>query len=130
MKKYIFISIVFLFLGCSNSEVPSLQSELLGEWQWIESSGGIAGVTHTPESTGEEHVLIFRSNTVKKYINNTLVSETNYSIEQVDSSSGERVDLFVYDDGGIDRRIQLDGNYLILYDYNVSDGFQYEYQRK
>lgn len=39
-------------LCCSNSDENLNDNQLIGNWNWKSSTGGIAGVTITPESTG------------------------------------------------------------------------------
>lgn len=46
--------------GCETLPTSGLMVDLLGEWEWVESTGGIAGVTNTPASTGHTQTLIFR----------------------------------------------------------------------
>lgn len=45
--------------GCGLTTGPSIPTGVLGTWSWIESSGGIAGMTLTPESTGDSITLRF-----------------------------------------------------------------------
>lgn len=45
--------------GCGLGQGPTVRSGLEGTWRWVESSGGIAGVTRTPESTGIAMTLTF-----------------------------------------------------------------------
>ncbi len=65
MKNFIFISIIILFLGCSEEDDTTIQSQLIGKWKWVESSGGIAGTTENPQSTGKDITVEFTSNTKK-----------------------------------------------------------------
>ena len=57
---FLILSGVLTLTGC----VPSGESEenttpLIGKWKWIQSSGGFAGETVTPESTGESRSIEF-----------------------------------------------------------------------
>lgn len=45
------VLIGFVFLGCSDPVEP-VPDELFGVWEWVQSHGGIAGVTLTPQSEG------------------------------------------------------------------------------
>lgn len=45
--------------GCGLSTGPSSEVGVIGTWTWLESTGGIAGVTLTPASTGESMALRF-----------------------------------------------------------------------
>ncbi|MDC9721667.1 MAG: hypothetical protein PSN34_02685 [Urechidicola sp.] len=128
-KHFLLLLAITLLVGCTNDDDSNINSKLIGEWNWIETSGGIGGWYYTPESTGEERSIIITNNIIKKYVDGELVAELNYTIDQVNSPYGGYDDLIIYENEIFDQRIVLDGNDLILYDYNVSDGFQSEYQR-
>ena len=61
--KFKFLS--FLFLGltslCTNQDE---KPDIIGSWTWVESSGGFAGKTINPETTGDSISIVF---TKKKY---------------------------------------------------------------
>lgn len=46
--------------ACGTLTTSTTNDRLSGEWMWVESVGGIAGMTLTPESTGETMTLRFR----------------------------------------------------------------------
>jgi hypothetical protein len=46
--------------SCAQLLSPTPQERLLGSWEWLEATGGFAGGTRTPESTGETMSLRFR----------------------------------------------------------------------
>ena len=55
MKRLAIISILFFTLlaaSCVRSGEETTKSQLVGEWNWVQSSGGIAGQTVTPDSPG------------------------------------------------------------------------------
>ena len=45
--------------ACDSATDPSPQEGIYGTWTWVESTGGIAGVTLTPASTGDSMTLRF-----------------------------------------------------------------------
>jgi len=57
-------------VGCGGLTAPELEAQIVGSWTWIESTGGIAGVTRTPDSTGEMLALRFESNGVVQVFRN------------------------------------------------------------
>jgi hypothetical protein len=66
--KILFTTIVAMaaLSGCGLSAGPAIEGDLAGTWTWVEASGGIAGVTNTPESTGTTMSLLIRpSGTVR-----------------------------------------------------------------
>lgn len=44
--------------ACADGVAPDAEG-LVGAWRWVEASGGFAGETLTPESTGQSMLLIF-----------------------------------------------------------------------
>ena len=55
-----------LILSCDQNDDISQELQLIGTWNWVESSGGIDGRTETPISTGNTMKIEFSSNSVKK----------------------------------------------------------------
>jgi hypothetical protein len=51
------------FVGHDDPSAPGSQESLVGSWIWVESTGGFAGMTRTPASTGETLTLAFTSGT-------------------------------------------------------------------
>ncbi|MEN8125873.1 MAG: hypothetical protein ABFR32_12180 [Bacteroidota bacterium] len=116
-------------MGCNNDDDTTLNSRLVGKWKWIESSGGIMGVTYNPENTGKEITIEFTSNTKKSYINGVLEYQTTYYLEKGESIfSTEKVDLINFENG-FKQSIEINNNNLILSD-EVYDGFWHEYKRE
>jgi hypothetical protein len=79
------------FAKCSD-EPP----KIVGTWEWVDTYGGFAGESFTPESTGYEIQMEFRENgTVLVYQNLELLLVTSYTLSRepsgwtviVDSSS-------------------------------------------
>lgn len=126
MKKLLFVLILFLFLGCNAEDDTTLSSQLIGKWKWVESSGGIMGVTNNPENTGKEITIEFTSDTQKTFINGVLEYQTTYYLERgAPISSTEKVDLINYENGW-KQSLEINEDYLVLFD-EVYDGFTHEY---
>lgn len=52
------------------------EPDIYGEWEWIQTTGGIAGVEKTPGTEGYSARLIFSKNGDFKYLKNgSIVSE-------------------------------------------------------
>ena len=129
MKNYLFLLFIgALFLNCSNDDESSTKSQLIGQWNWVESSGGILGRTETPESTGKIIKLEFSNNSIKRFVNGNLESESKYSIKSEDYY-GEQREIITYEEYPINQIIGLNENYLILYDM-CDDCFQNEYVKE
>jgi len=119
-----------LFASCSD-KVLLETNEIMGTWNWTGSSGGIAGVTYTPESTGENIVLEFTQDSVyREYLNDSLIIETEFSIITSESIyDHDSTKMIVFSPGMIRRSIVFDSpNDLILRD-EAFDGFISNYRR-
>jgi len=131
MKKLVillFFSFI-LFVSCNDKVLET--NEIMGTWNWTSSSGGIAGVTYTPESTGETMVLEFTPDSIYRvYKNDTLVVETEFSIVISESIyTQDSTKIITFDPGMIPRSIVFDSpNDLTLRD-EVYDGFISHYRR-
>ncbi len=76
---------LLLFASCEDEKID-IYNQVHGNWEWVSSSGGIAGITLTPESTGDSKLIIFEtSGTYRKFINDTLQYTTKYSISEGES---------------------------------------------
>lgn len=57
MKKLFFVLIsLFLLNSCRGNDDLDTKN-LVGNWEWVSSSGGISGQTETPTSTGKTITL-------------------------------------------------------------------------
>ena len=84
MKKILLFLILIAILGinCSrDNDEEEINSAIIGEWNWIKSTGGFAGGTYTPESTGENRMLIISSDSIKYFTNGDLLSKIKYTID-------------------------------------------------
>ena len=126
MKKILFLTLIgLLTMNCSNDDDGEIRTNIIGQWNWIKSTGGIAGSTYTPESTGENKRLIITSDSIKYFTNDNLVSKVKYTIELRDIY-GEIRELIVPDPLGITQFFELNENKLTLIDY-CNDCFVNEY---
>lgn len=85
----------------------------------------MAGITYTPESTGEIQKLIISSDSIKYFTNGGLISKVKYTIELRDTN-GESRELIVPDPLGITQFYELKENRLTLIEY-CNDCFVNEY---
>lgn len=124
--------------GCLTKEEvkpdPTLQvcpgpQELLTRWNWQQSSGGIAGGTQTPASTGQTRAIEFdNAGNVRYYTNGQLTRTATYTLQTGTSiRTNQPTDLIVYS-SGLRQSYRLQGQQLLLWD-EVYDGFSSEYQR-
>lgn len=130
MKKIIFLLMALsCLISCSTTTDHDSADQIIGEWVWIESSGGLAGTTETPESTEKEIRLQISNNSIKQFINGTLESDRTYKIETRESVIfGGLRDMIVYSNG-FRQIFSTKGNQLILIG-DCNDCFQSEYVKK
>jgi hypothetical protein len=114
MKKIAFIILIGLTIfGCSSDNENS-NTNLIGIWNWTGSSGGIAGINETPESTGNTIKLEIMTTSIKSYLNGNLTAETSYTIETKESLLFNEAREMIISENGFRQIINLDGNNLTL----------------
>lgn len=74
-----------LGLACAADPGPIQNRELLGAWRWVESYGGIAGVSADPESEGYDLTLYFRRDgTLDIYVDGRLETRSPVTVNATD----------------------------------------------
>ena len=136
MKKLSFLLVfaaLFTF-SCTKEEFVATEAEastsLAGEWRWVSSTGGIAGTTITPTSTGYERKLILTSDLkYSRFKNSSLEKSGTYEITKEKSIyKTELVDFIKFSDGTSLVIMNQSTDELSLAD-NIYDGFGENYQR-
>lgn len=81
--------LVFLCASCSVLSSDTGAEQLIGSWRWLNSTGGFAGWTISPDSTGySERLVRFRpDNSFSAYRADTLFQSGRYSLEQTDGET-------------------------------------------
>lgn len=133
MKLSLISTFILLFLNYCHDEikVPENPSNLFSKWNWEISTGGIAGTSYTPESTGDQLRIEFNADSVyREYLNGQLVFETKFQVIQAKSIyQTEPVFVIIYQDRSVGQSFKIQNkNLLILYD-EVYDGFAHQYYR-
>lgn len=132
------MSFSMFFLGfagmCSKEEVRPLRTEesLYGTWNWVASSGGLAGVEKSPASEGYNQVLeISESGVYSVFRNDTLVYESNFSIvEQESQIQNESRLMLTFENGEIlDQSFFIEGSDTLILVEECWDCFAHEYVR-
>lgn len=116
MKKITYLLLLlFSIISCSTHMNDNENNTIIGKWNWVESSGGIAGITTTPQSSGKSIQLEISNTKVKKYVDGILVLESSYSIQTGTSIFGGEKKLIIYDNDS-KQSFTRTGNQLILND--------------
>ena len=81
MKNLIFAIFAFLAVFSCRSEDDTDVSPVVGEWEWVSSTGGVGNTTETPASSGK--TIIMKLDSDKKYTittNGTVTNEGTFSL--------------------------------------------------
>lgn len=136
MKKFTLLLIFTALISCSNDDNDvSSKNNLKGKWNWLITTGGIAGTSQTPETTKQTRVIEFSGNTLKTYVNGTLLQTQKFSIKNKRASDGSFRKVILIDPGDtytnqiyIDRTFEIIGRKLYLTD-ECADCYRSEYER-
>lgn len=132
MKNLTFLLIVgTLFAFSCKKEETLPNNSLAGTWQWVSSTGGIAGKTYTPASEGYERSLLFTDNLKYSNLKNS-ISQKSGKFEIIKAKSiykTELVDFIKYDDGTMSIILNQTSDELVLADNNY-EGFSETFKRK
>jgi len=141
-KTFILItSICAALMACANPAGPdgglgkntdtSDNDNIIGRWRWVQSIGGIAGITVTPESFGRTEMLEFDDNNqLMQYVNGNLSIVNNYRLgADVTYFRNDTIPVIYLDDVLYFGYTFEDNNSLILSE-NVLDGFAKYYERE
>lgn len=93
LSYFLLLLLPLFFISCSKEEAPleegptsSGTSGLQGSWTWVASTGSIAGVTITPESSGKRMQVEFTAEEVfNKFVDGKNVYTSPYALQEKDS---------------------------------------------
>ncbi len=111
--------------GCgSTTTEPDLADQLVGDWSWLDSVGGIAGLTLTPETEGYAQSLTFyAAREVELFRDGVSQARTGFSRYVGDDGGSDFIEygegLFGFPTAGV---VLIPGDTLLLID-PCCDGF-------
>lgn len=116
--------------GCKKTDESS-DINLWYRWEWVQSSGGIAGEVLTPQSEGYTQAVEFEENgAYTKYRNNAVVTSGTYTINRaVSILDGQEYDMVVFDDGSPTQAIALVNERNLILREDCFDCYTHNYQR-
>jgi hypothetical protein len=130
--KFILFLILLFTLSCHKTKEydPTSPQNLIGDWMWIKSTGGIAGMTYTPESTGETRKISFSANWIfKTYIDGVLTFEEPFKTDSRSlDNSGIVYQVILLNENPFQSYRFSSPDSLILNDF-MADGFTGFYKR-
>lgn len=121
MKKLILLALVLLTLACGGSQ------DLVGTYDWKETSGGISGRVENSENASKIPALVITNDSIKEYENGILMGARAYHLERQKSiRTGKNEMMIIYEDGSVPHSFELKGQELVLYE-ECQDCYQYRY---
>jgi len=119
---------LMFLVSCKKDETVKSADQLIGKWELVSSSGGIAGTTiNYPAGSG--NTVEFNGSSFKEMRDNKLMRSGTYTTKrQISMLSQEEGDELVYE--GIQQRFffSISDSQLSIY-HDVNDGFSNQYQR-
>lgn len=120
--------IAFIISNCTTENDTITEPQIIGNWNWIESTGGIDGRTDTPSSTGNQIDLIISENSIKKIVNGVEHSNSNYTIDNKQSILfGDKREMLTFEND-FNQTFSVTHDQLILID-ECTDCFRNVYSR-
>ena len=88
MKKLIFLLVIIsTCYGCEKDDSFISSSSIIGEWSWISTCGGIAGICYTAKSTNQRINLVFTVDSMyKSFTNDTIKDSGKFHVYKVISA--------------------------------------------
>jgi hypothetical protein len=131
LKGFGLLFLVTIIISCSDNDDNSVDKNLIGTWSWVSSSGGIAGTTNTPATTGKNIDLkITSDNKYFYYTNGIISSQGTYQFStQKSIVDGTNKTSIVFSADGERIIDKIDSSNLYLSD-NYYDGFGSYYIKK
>ena len=121
-KTFSFLFAIILFYFCSTTATgPSDEGTIVGEWRWVQSTGGFAGQIITPESAGFQlSYTFFADSTVIFAKCDTALFTSKFQMVG---------DTLKVDSISTDQIVKIEDNQVTLTEICV-DCFQHTYKRK
>ena len=124
-SKLFFIAILcMIFESCAKENIVDtrvyvdIPGTMIGNWNWLSTSGGIGVSLYTPENTGEIRRVEFdNKSNFRYYVNDILKSDHTFRIEKSKSITGNDSALIAYNLLSSRQNIMFRGtDTLILFD--------------
>lgn len=115
MKTKIYLILfAFALSGCSSDDDNGTTTQLIGEWTWVQSSGGLVGNLQTPESIGATRSLVFTTTTLQSFEDGVMIAESDYTLETLESVLFNEPREMLVTNLSVRNIVELEGEQLIL----------------
>lgn len=125
---------LFAFACKKTDDVKPQTSDIknmYGKWNWVQSSGGIAGATLTPKSEGYTGTLeITSDNTMSTYHNSTLLFHDSFTLTKDTNKNTNYAGVLTFKTNGTISYIMRATRDTLIMGDNFADGFTALYVRK
>jgi hypothetical protein len=131
--KIIALYLFGLLLFSCGDENPNLDNsnKLLGKWDWVESTGGLAGMIYTPKSTGNSKMLEFNDSICFYYVDAKLQNKRKFEIKKIKYTNEiDSVNMIEYDNSSILQQVTFRSNDTLVLIDNCFDCYVNVYKRK
>ena len=127
-----FVLTGFILIACKLPTETDPGELIVGEWIWIESTGGYFGRIYTPETVGYSREIIFKEDgTFLEYQEDSLVVQSQYSIRDDSSGTGGKGRVYlVFKHLTIRHSIEFEGAHIVHLNVNCIDCLRQTYSRR
>ena len=136
MKTLIMIVISVLMIsvfGCQKEDVVKTNTGigLVGKWEWVSTTGGIAGVHQTPHTLGYTYWIGFTNDSLYQVYdkNNVITSSNHFTVFNDISIFTTHIHQMLKSDNSIRSSFDVRNDSLFMYQ-EVMDGFDMVFIRK
>ncbi len=129
------LGVVLGVVGCVGSDPTAVsEAQVVGDWTWVEASGGIAGRTLTPASTGVERTIRVLPGRAELWENGALVRSTGWQVTVGDpagSFAGRTVVRWEESllGGWNEQRVDVTGSDTLVLTDGCCDGYSWTFVR-
>ncbi|HLO45434.1 MAG TPA: hypothetical protein VK175_13945 [Leadbetterella sp.] len=127
MKMFaLFLSLILL--SCESNEV---KPSVVGSWKWVESQGGIAGLTIKASESDQREMIFDAKGNFTMIQNGKTITQAKYELKNAKSiTSTELKPMITFpNEDAMNLSYEITGNNLYLFE-EVYDGFSHTYVRK
>lgn len=130
--KTIFLSLLSVFmLSWSGCQKDTVSTELVGNWEWVSRTGGIAGVHQTPQTLGYTYTVVYTKDGIYEQYdqNNQLVVTYPYKVIKAVSMLDNKEHDMIQLNNAMNSSFEIRNDSLFLVQ-DVVDGFNEVFVRK
>ena len=99
MKKLLCLSPILLLFACASTQTNTDKApKIEGNWRWIETTGGFAGITKTPENSSDIKHLQITKDSVFAYDRGELQYAQAYKLTLAQSQLSNKTEWLLHED--------------------------------